>query len=116
MFFFGNAVGNICLLQQGVTHVLLVGQNIVNDGRRPPFHFLGSRDTVLLQFLLDLSQAAAIQIPAVNAADNLRFLRHDLRLAIRALAVAQHFLVLEIYFSRFGAFLLSPCNIFAQRF
>jgi len=59
LYFFGNAVSNIGLLQQGVTHVLLVGQNVMNYRRGPSFHLLRGRNIILLQFLLDLAQAAA---------------------------------------------------------
>ena len=59
LYFFGNAVSNIGLLQQGVTHILFISQNVMNDSRGPPFYLLRGRNIILFQFLLDLAQTAA---------------------------------------------------------
>ena len=97
---FVDAVRHIGFLQQGVSNVLFIGQDIVDDGGRPALYTLCGGNTVLLQLPLDLSQGAAVQIPVVNAADDLRFLRYDLRLSVRPLPVRsrclhQKFLILS---------------------
>ena len=112
---FVDAVRHIGFLQQGVSNVLFIGQDIVDDGGRPALYTLCGGNTVLVQLPLDLSQGAAVQIPVVNAADDLRFLRYDLRLSVRPLPVSQHLLVLEGDLSRLRALLLSPRDILAER-
>ena len=112
---FVDAVRHIGFLQQGVSNVLFIGQDIVDDGGRPALYTLCGGNTVLVQLPLDLSQGAAVQIPVVNAADDLRFLRYDLRLSVRPLPVSQHLFVLEGDLSCLRALLLSPCDILAER-
>ena len=115
---FVDAVRHIGFLQQGVSNVLFIGQDIVDDGGRPALYTLCGGNTVLLQLPLDLSQGAAVQIPMVNAADDLRFLRYDLRLSVRPLPVSQHLFVLEGDLSRLRLFalLLAPDDILADGF
>ena len=68
------------------------------------------------QFLLDLNQTAPVQVPAVDPPHRLRLLRHDLRLAVLSLAVAQQLLVLEGDIARSHTFLFSPAHILAEGF
>ena len=86
---FADAVGGVGLLQQRIADIALIGQDIAYHLIRPTFDPAGGGDTVCLQLPLDLSQAAPIQIAAVNALHNLRLLRYDLRLAVRPPTVTQ---------------------------
>ena len=112
----GDAVRDISLLQESVSDIFFIRQDVVDDGGRPGFYTLCGRDIFLVQFSLDLPQRTAVQIPVINPLDDLGFLRDDLRLPIRTLAVSQHLFVLEGHFSGFRTFCFAPSDILAQRF
>ena len=57
----------------------------MNDKALP--HLLGRRDVLLFQFLLDLPQGTAAEVSLIDTPDNIRLLRHDLRLTVRTVTV-----------------------------
>ena len=63
---------------------------------RPCLDSLGRGGSLPVQFLCDLALTASVQVSLINAANHLGLLRHDLRFAILALAVAQHGVIMEV--------------------
>ena len=76
-------------LEDGVAHVLLVLQDVAHRVVAPISAAAGSLETVRRQILADLAHALAHQVPGEDTPDGGGFGFVDLRLSIRALAVAE---------------------------
>ena len=110
-----DAVGGEGLTQHGIPDVPLIGEDVADHLIRPSLDSLGSGDPICLQLLLDLGQAASIQVPPIDAPHRLCFLRVDLRLSIWPLPVTQQFLILEGHLTCLFTLLFAPDDIFAER-
>lgn len=61
-----DAVCDIGFLQQGIPNVLFVPKNVPDPLVRPSKQAMGGQDMLCLQLLLDLGQAASINILATR--------------------------------------------------
>ena len=76
------------LLQESITDVLFVGQNLLNVALMP-FLVAGSvRDAVCFQASLDLQKAGPFQVLPVNAADDFCLLRVYDQITFSVLGIA----------------------------
>ena len=114
LLFLGEEVRCVGFLQQGVPHVFLIAEDVLDGAQRPLPVPLRGEDVPAFQGLFDLPQAAAQEEQAEDQPDLLRFLRHDLRLAVGAFPVAQHGLVGKRVLPLGKPFALAPFHIIAE--
>lgn len=109
--FLGEEIHRERLLKQSGALVLFVPQDALHGGPLPDGLFSGSRDTLLRQHGGDGIGGFPLKELAVDAFDDLRFLRDDLRQPVGTFAVAQELAVRDADFTVGEPFPLSPSDI-----
>jgi hypothetical protein len=109
-----NTASRECLSQHGISDIPLICQDIVDHLIRPPLDGLSSRNAICFQLLLDLGQAASIQIAAINPKHRLCFVWVDLWLLVLTFSIPQQLFVLKGHISRRSALFFAPSHIFAE--
>ena len=112
--FLGEEIHRKRLLKQCGAFVLFVPQDALHGGPLPDGLFSGSRDTLLRQHGGDGIGGFPLKELAVDAFDDLRFLRDDLRQSVGTFAVAQELAVRDADFTVREPFPLSPGDIFGD--
>ena len=110
----GKEIYRELLLQDRTALVLLVRQDAFN-GTALPFDLPARRrDALLRQMLRDPVERLALNEKAVYLSDDGRFLRDDLRQAIRSFAVAEEGRIRHRDLSVRKALPLAPCDVFGN--
>ena len=104
------------LLQQGVSRILFIGEDVMHNLMGPCLDTLCGGDSGLGKFSLDLALTASLQVPAVDSPHHLGLLRYDLRLTVRSSLVAQHGSVVEVDLSLFHCHTDAQLDIGAEGF
>lgn len=102
------------LLKQSRTLVLFVPQDALHGGPLPHGFLAGSGDSRLRQHGGNGVGGFSLEQLPVDAPDNFRFLRYDLRQSVGAFAVAEELSVGNADLAVREPFPLSPCDVFGD--
>lgn len=109
--FLGEEIHRKRLLKQCGAFVLFIPQDALHGGSLPDGLFPGSRDTLLRQHGGNGIGGSPLKELAVDAFDDLRFLRNDLRQSVGTFAVTQELAVRDADLTVGEPFPLSPSDI-----
>ena len=96
---FCQEVRGYSFLEQGVAHVFLVSQDLVDGGVVPFCLARAGEDAVLLQSLGDLLHGETFEVLAVDSLDDLRLFRVDGKVPVAVLGVSEEVIVVDLYLS-----------------
>ena len=111
---FADAVLDEGLLQEHVAAVFLILQDGLQPGDIPGRLAGDVGHTVRLQPGLEGAEGISGQVAVIDKADSFRLVRHDLRLAVFTLHIAQEPLVLDDGPACFHCLMFSPAHVFAD--
>ena len=111
----GKEVCRVGLLQQGIAHVLLISEDLV-DGTCVPFFFTGTGENAIGfkpggYFI----HAGTLKVLTVNAFYNFRLLRINDKLSIIALCVSEKAITVDGYLSLLVTVLQAEFHVLAER-
>ena len=109
--FLGEEIHRERLLKQCGAFVLFIPQDTLHGGSLPDSLFSGSRDALLRQHGGNGIGGSPLKELAVDAFDDLRFLRNDLRQSVGTFAVTQELAVRDADLTVGEPFPLSPSDI-----
>lgn len=92
-------IHRICFLQQYVSCILLILQDIAHCGFRPACSSSGRQDSISLQCLGDLFRCIAAQIAQKNPQNDLRSFRIHFRVSVCSAPITDEILIVELAFS-----------------
>ena len=101
-------------MEQAVTHIPLVVENIVNGEEMPCFLTIPFRHSVCVELIGNGLLAAALQVEMKNPAHNLRLRFIDLKLAVYEVVPIGGSAAVEI--AGFHSFLIAPPHILGYGF
>ena len=112
--FLGEKVLGYGFLEQGIAHVFLVSQDLV-DGRVIPFRLArAGEDAVLLQPFGDLLHGEPFEVLAVDSLDDLRLLRVNDQVPVVILGVSEEAIVVDLHLALLVAVLKSQLDVLAH--
>ena len=112
--FLGEKIHREGFLQQRRAFVLLVPEDALHGGPLPHGFLAGSRDSLLRQHGGNGVGGFSLEQLPVDAPDDLRFLRHDLRQSVGTFAVTEELSVGNADLAVGEPLPLSPCDIFGD--
>ena len=101
-------------MQERVALVFLIGEDAQYSSRLPRFLASGRWDALRLKDRLDSVGRLSLQEQPINPAHDLRFLGHDLWLAVLTLAIPEEVLVRHGHLSVRKPLALTPCDVFGD--
>lgn len=107
-------VRGVGLLKQGIAHVLLVAENLVDGAGVPLFLARAGEDTVCHKPGGNFVHAGAFEVLPVDAFYDLCLLRVYDQVSVRILGVAEEAVVIDVHLSLLEAVLKSQLDIFAH--
>ena len=114
LHFLGEEVRTEGLLQERVALVFLIGEDAQYSSRLPRFLASGRWDALRLKARLDSVGRLSLQEQPINPAHDLRFLGHDLWLAILTLAIPEEVLVRHGHLAVRKPLALAPGDVFGD--
>ena len=110
----GKEVGGIGLLQQGVSDVLFISQNLVDCARVPFFFSCTGENAVCFQTSGDFIHTVAREIFPINPLHNLSLFRINNQVAIFVLRVSEEAIVVDLNFSLLVAVLQAELHVLRE--
>ena len=97
--FLGEKVRGYSFLEQGIAHVFLVSENLVDGGVVPFCLACAGEDAVLLQSFGDFLHGESFEVLAVDSLDDLRLFRVDDEVPVAVLGVSEEVIVVDLHFA-----------------
>lgn len=111
---FRQEVRGVGLLKQGIAHVLLVAENLVDGAGVPLFLARAGEDSVCHKSGGNFAHAGAFEVFPVDAFYDFSLLRIDDQVTVRILGVAEKTIVIDVYLSLLEAVLKSQLYVLAH--
>ena len=111
---FCQEVRGVGLLKQGITHVLLVAENLVDGAGVPLFLARAGEDSVCHKSGGNFVHAGAFEVFPVDAFYDFSLLRIDDQVSVIILGVAEKAIVIDVYLSLLEAVLKSQLHVLGK--